>query len=106
VQEIKSLRGTIANVSDAGTRVYHAASEFCRYEVMRLMNKGVPASKAYSIVQKQHVESQKSVNAPFLCDIAAAVVCVLLLCVRHCYCCCMWLLYFVSKAISVNISRE
>jgi len=59
VQEIKSLRQTIANVSDAGTRVYHVASEFLRYEVMRLMNKGVPASKAYSIVQKQHVESEK-----------------------------------------------
>jgi len=59
VEEIKSLRKSIACVSDAGTHVYHVASEYFRHEVMRLMHKGIPASEAYSIVQKQHVENKK-----------------------------------------------
>lgn len=57
--EMKSLRKTVACVSNKGTRVYHIASEFIRHEATRLILKGVDPSKAYSIIQKQHVDSQK-----------------------------------------------
>ena len=58
-EAIKNERKKIANVSDRGTRPYHIASEMVRFEAARLMDDGVDASSAYSIVQEQHTTRQK-----------------------------------------------